>query len=383
MAQSKMLWLRIINFESIEDATLYFDERGCLILKGYNDSGKSAVINANRVFFYNWEPRKQDGFIQDDKTYFRLVGGFDDGVIVLRDKYTNGSSMLNMYKDGKMTEENLVYTNKQGNTLLQFEGIPEVVAEYLGVASFNNMYLNARDSKDPLFLVHTSGSENYSALSYMLRTEELSLSAKLLNADKNKKQSEIGELNSKLAILKSEYNSLYGYTEQSINALKTIDNILTNCEEKEKLLSDLDKNIKEAVSLVDIPKLEELDSIRFKKINIIVENLKELEIEISPQVPTIDSKKLSLIRSIINTYDEINTISEVPTLSEIETDRVKLIAKINSEINEINKLDIELNLDVKTAKKLKEEIDNYEQELKKLGGETVVCNNCGSLVVIN
>ena len=64
-----------------------FDERNIINLKGYNDSGKSAMLNALKVALCNANPTKQVGFIQDDKDYFRVLVTFSDGVQILRDNY--------------------------------------------------------------------------------------------------------------------------------------------------------------------------------------------------------------------------------------------------------------------------------------------------------
>ena len=98
---SKLVSWEVWNFMSLAHAKAEFDEKGIINFKGYNDSGKSAMLTALKVLMCNTNPQKQVGFIQDDKEYFRVLASFDDNVQILRDKYINGQSLYEMYKDGQ------------------------------------------------------------------------------------------------------------------------------------------------------------------------------------------------------------------------------------------------------------------------------------------
>ena len=91
---SKLLGWKVQNFMSIADAKVEFDESNIINFKGYNDSGKSAMLTALKVLLTNANPTKQVGFIQDGKDFFRIMAFFDDGVVILRDKYANGQSLM-------------------------------------------------------------------------------------------------------------------------------------------------------------------------------------------------------------------------------------------------------------------------------------------------
>lgn len=49
---SKILGLELENFMSIKEAKLVFDETNIINLKGYNDSGKSAITRALDVLMF-------------------------------------------------------------------------------------------------------------------------------------------------------------------------------------------------------------------------------------------------------------------------------------------------------------------------------------------
>ena len=89
---SKISFWEVWNFMSIAHGKAEFDDRNIINFKGYNDSGKSAMLTALKVAITNSNPTKQVSFIQDDKEYFRVLIQFDDGVTILRDKYLNGQS---------------------------------------------------------------------------------------------------------------------------------------------------------------------------------------------------------------------------------------------------------------------------------------------------
>ncbi|RKW48284.1 MAG: hypothetical protein D8B41_00145, partial [Porphyromonas sp.] len=52
-AQSKIVSIELENFMAIKNAILTFDESNIINLKGYNDSGKSAITRALDVLFFN------------------------------------------------------------------------------------------------------------------------------------------------------------------------------------------------------------------------------------------------------------------------------------------------------------------------------------------
>ena len=183
---SRLVSWEVKNFMSISDARVEFDGTGIVNFKGYNDSGKSAMLLALKVLLTNTDPTKQADFIQDDKEYFRVVAYFDDGVAILRDKYIGGQSLYEMYKDGQ-----LLFSTKQGRVLTKVVGVPDVIAEYLGLIVYDGGTLNARACFEKQIGVQTTGSENYVMFNTVLRSEEIASASEMLNNDRNKLASDI------------------------------------------------------------------------------------------------------------------------------------------------------------------------------------------------
>ena len=118
----KLLCWEVWNFMSVEHGKAEFDERNIVNFKGYNDSGKSAMLRALDVLMSNIKPTKQVEYIQDGKDYFRIIAYFDNGVTILRDKYINGQSLYEMYKDNQA-----IYSTKNGKNLTRVSEVPQSI----------------------------------------------------------------------------------------------------------------------------------------------------------------------------------------------------------------------------------------------------------------
>mgnify|MGYP003093532149 CR=1 FL=1 len=80
MAYSKITSVEIKNFMGYESGKIQFDESGVINIKGYNDSGKSAMLTACAVAMMDAYKQKQAKFIRFGEDYFGIVVSFDDGV---------------------------------------------------------------------------------------------------------------------------------------------------------------------------------------------------------------------------------------------------------------------------------------------------------------
>lgn len=125
---SKLKSVEVINFMGFLKAKIVADETGSWNLKGYNSSGKSAFLTACAVAMMNVYPNKQLKYIHHGKDYFRIILSFDDGVVIVRDKYKNGQSLYEMYKG-----EEKVYTSKSGDKLTKIDAVPSIIEGYLGM----------------------------------------------------------------------------------------------------------------------------------------------------------------------------------------------------------------------------------------------------------
>ena len=266
------------NFMSIEKACCEFDDRNIINLKGYNDSGKSAMLTALKVLMTNCNPAKQVGFIQDDKEYFRVLATFEDGVQILRDKYINGQSLYEMYKDGQL----VFSTKSKSGTLTKVSDVPQPIADYLGLIDYDGTFLNARSCFEKQIGVQTTGSENYKMFNTVLKAEEIANASALLNTDKNKLNSDIDVVNSQINGMKQTIASSQGLTTEIISYLKQHDYALDDCQ----------------VSLGSLTQIKALDSN-------IAKSLKGIQID--PDVPNLYHEQLNVLTNLLAVLKEINT----------------------------------------------------------------------------
>ena len=408
---SRIQKIHIVNFETIEDAWLEFDQRGAIVLKGYNDSGKSAIILALRVFLYDYRRREQVAFIRDYTSYARIVWYDEDGTIILRDILSTGQSYYNVYKDNF---DNLIFTTKENGVCVPFDGVPEFVQNILDVGSYDKMHLNVGDDRDPILLGDTSGGDNYKFLSNQLHSDELSLASSLLNADKNAKQAHISEITSELNVLRKEYNSLFGVSEYLINELESMDKDIDSKQENMEYLDKVSKEVETYKNIKVLPRMYTIDKTRLADIWGILKNYEYLQKDtILPTLSTMDESRLKLLSLIVKSRMNLDNITILPRLNKIEDSRLKLLSSIIKNVTsmpqeciegqistvESDKLALlrsieknvgqylELSVNIEQGKSEKEKIlkslEELEVELSKTQTRTIKCNNCGSVIPLD
>ena len=280
----------VYNFMSIEHGVCKFDDSNIIFLKGYNDSGKSAMLRALDVLFYNKHAQSQVQFIQDDKDYFRVLAYFEDGVIILRDKYINGQSLYEMYKDGEC-----IYSTKVNNTLTKVSEVPEPIALYLGVLQ----ELNTRTCYDKQFAVQTTGSENYKVFSTILKSEELAKAGELVNNDKNKLGADITSIENKIDAYKEVVQDGIKLTDELVTAMESIDKFIDFHETLTNYLSGI------------------------ANLNVQLENT-----VVFPEITEVDSSEIDIIENILGTLNTVRGIKEVPELSLVDYTELESLIKL-------------------------------------------------------
>lgn len=280
----------VYNFMSIEHGVCKFDDSNIIFLKGYNDSGKSAMLRALDVLFYNKHAQSQVQFIQDDKDYFRVLAYFEDGVIILRDKYINGQSLYEMYKDGEC-----IYSTKVNNTLTKVSEVPEPIALYLGVLQ----ELNTRTCYDKQFAVQTTGSENYKVFSTILKSEELAKAGELVNNDKNKLGADITSIENKIDAYKEVVQDGIKLTDELVTAMESIDKFIDFHETLTNYLSGI------------------------ANLNVQLENT-----VVFPEITEVDSSEINIIENILGTLNTVRGIKEVPELSLVDYTELESLIKL-------------------------------------------------------
>lgn len=375
---SRLVAWEVFNFMCVEHGKAEFDDSGILNFKGYNDSGKSTMLRALDVLMYNIKPNMQTSFIQDDKDYFRVMAYFDDGVIILRDKYINGQSLYEMYKDGTC-----IFSTKKGTQLTKVVGVPEVIETYLGLISHDNMLLNSRSCFDKQLLVQTTGSENYKFLNAVLKSEELAIAGELVNTDKNKLLGDISATEAELSVYKKQTEGAQGITEGMVTALQGLDK---NCDVYDEQLSGLGRIVEtynSAISVPDIPEMSKIDVSRVSALAQITGYVNELSnLKIAPEINTIDQSRLAILGELYSKFAELSAIKVAPEICKVDKSRLEVLSSICTAIKAVEGIDAVLAKNDKDLDELNNLCVEYEKEMAIRGRNYIKCPNCGTLVEV-
>lgn len=363
------------NFQSIEHGKCEFDERNIINLKGYNDSGKSAMLNALKVALCNANPTKQVGFIQDDKDYFRVLVTFSDGIQILRDKYINGQSLYEMYKDGKC-----VFSTKNGNALTKVSDVPQPIADYLGLIMYDGACLNARACFEKQIGVQTSGSENYKMFNTVLKSEEIATASTLLNNDKNKLASDISATDYDLQAQKNLLGTSGKITEDMVVFLKEHDAELDELEANASELIAICNIYNGMISIPVIPEIASIDMSQVSELANIERLIKELNgVVITPEVTAIDTVRLTELANIVSLNNALAQISVAPELAAISDTQLNDLLIISNMVSTLAELDKEISDADKRISDTAIELEKLQKELANHGVKMVKCPGCGQI----
>lgn len=372
---SRILAVEVWNFMSIEHGRVEFDDKNIINLKGYNDSGKSGILTALRVALLNSNQSKQASFIQDDKEYFRVVVYFDDGVQLLRDKYINGQSLIEMYKDGKC-----IFSTKSGKTLTRISEIPQPVADYLGLVTFDGGALNARSCFEKQLGVQTTGAENYKMFNTVLKSEEIATAGSLLNNDKNKLAQDINAVDQEIQAQRSVLGDGDKITDTMLSWLKAHDSALDAYEAEEQKLSSI-YNLCTAIDGIPVyPEVETVDGSQLVAISTIIGVVSELSsVRVAPEVPSVDGSQMEALKQLLDlssSLDAVNVAPEVPSVDNYQVTMLdgieKIIANIAEHVEQIATTD-------RLISDAAEELGRLQKEAENHGHKMVKCPSCGEL----
>lgn len=375
---SRLLSWEVWNFMSLTHAKADFDECNIINFKGYNDSGKSAMLRALDVLLYNIKPNAQVGFIQDDKDYFRIMAYFDDGIMILRDKYINGKSLYEVYKGNEC-----LFTTKSGNSLTKVSDVPQVIQDYLGVISCEKINLNSRSCFEKQLLVQTTGSENYNFFNVVLKSEEIAIASSMLNTDKNKLLSDLEAKNTELAIEKGKISGLENLTEDMLDSLHVHDKDLDRSELSLSVLNEYLSKYNEKVSIPIIPKLSEISSNKVDLLYKISGCLDSLSsVPKIPELKLISDKPLEILIKLMNSYYKLSEIKEIPELILIDLSRIDFLNKISKLFNSFNDNENDIENCSSRLEVMNKECQELQANLMEFGKKFVKCKNCGALVEV-
>lgn len=378
MGYSKIVSIELINFMSFRKAKVMFDETGIINIKGYNDSGKSAILRGLVVCLMDMFKRSQVKFIRHGEEFFRVVVTFDDGVSILRDKYSNGQSLYEVYKDAEC-----IFTTKQGNKLSKVDGVPEPIQEYLGLCVTDSVYLNYQSCVDKLPVVDTTGSENYQMFHEVLRMEEIYRANAMINTDKNELGSRIAEI--ELAIQRDEV-MLEGCKEVSEELIQEIEKLEVQAEAtnaKKNLLDSISDVAEKYSSIESIPKISKVSSDRLRDISRLSEVVSSLDNIVSiPRINTVDSKRLGNLYMMYEACDNILGNISLPEVPAVDISRRKAVDGVVVSFNSLAKQLKECSDIDKELSRVKRTLDELMSKAHERGIEFVKCENCGSYTIV-
>lgn len=373
---ARLLWWSVENFMSVEKAKVDYDASNIINFKGYNDSGKSAMLMALRVLLTNYKPTKQVSFIQDGKEYFRILAGFEDGVLILRDKYINGQSLYEMYKDNK-----LVYTTKQDNGVLaKVTEVPEPIANYLGLLVDEDTCINARSCFEKQIGVQTTGSENYKLFNNVLKSEEIARASGMLNTDKNSLLRDINAVDTEITADKAILGESKNLTKEIIDYLKEHDSVLDGEEVSKTTLENLNV-IKTCIADIRIaPQVNEINTDRLSTIFDIDTVREELKtVKIAPELKEVPTNQLVELGKIKNLKTDLDTIKTIPEVNEIDAERCKALIRLSGSLQAISDIDATIKANDAEVVTLNAELKALNKELESQGVKMVICPRCGEM----
>jgi hypothetical protein len=369
--ESKLVAIEIQNFMSLGHARLEFDESGILNLCGYNDSGKSAATRALEVVFYDAYSSDQVNFIQDDTDHFGIGLEFSDGVSINKYKYTTGKSVWEMMKGSEM-----LYTNRVANGISALTDIPDAIKNYLGVVKdeFTDEQLNVRRNTNRLFLIETTGGDNYKIINSVLRCDILAESSKRMNEDRNKIQSEFTEKASSSRTLKLELEGIVVVDDATLLTIKTGSENLAASKQRIEYLSSIatQKGLMDSFIIHD--ELPLIDTSRITELESILQLKKVAEIPIYTECSIIDTDRINLLSEIIQLRTALDVIIP-PELPFIAVDRFNDIVNAGKAYNDLWHSTNTLNNTI-------QEHDAILKELSALSCEHgfKICKSCGTVV---
>lgn len=372
---SRLVSWEVYNFMVYSYAKCEFDERGIITIKGYNDSGKSTMLQALNVLFFNSHPSMHINYIKDDCDYFRIMAHFDDGVSILRDKYINGQSLYEMYKDGEV-----IYSTRNGNTLTRVSKVPDPIEQYLGLISHDGTCLNSRSCIEKQLLVQTTGSENYKFFNVVLKSEEIAVASQMLNTDKNKLLQDINSTTYQLQTTKTMLGNGNLLTDELISELERADKLIDEYDVKLDCISSA-LGIADEVSAIQIPPdISQIDNERVSILSSINGIVNEIaSIPTLPEVNQLDSSRLELLTRIMGVSNELSSIPVIPNIQGVSTDRFSSILDLSLMLDSIETLDENTeDIDNKLVA-LDQEMKGYADQLRELGRTVIRCPNCGTV----
>ena len=401
MSYAPLTSITVTNFMSFPSCTVgysnpseedtEFHPEGILNIKGFNDSGKSALLIAVGVCLLNAYPRDQKSFIREGTDSFRVVCRFADGVSIIREKYSDGRSLYEMVSESEGT----LYTTRSGDMLTNVEGIPAPIEKYLGLFAEGSFYLNMRRRTDPMLLVNTTGSENFTMLNSVLKTAELSEAAKDASNQANVLANELSDKQVELYGVESELKGIWE-TEEFLDSLLFQS---TNEDNLSKAVSGLSSAVDAGAAYESSPKpvpsdvlgaLSPVDSAPLKVFSSCTESIRALRDTPLPiSLPQgISSDTLQTLESAFASCSLLSTVEVFPEALESYFSRCSLTSapsdsfhSIQQTITEYKELSAQYDTISGVVRDLSEQLSSELDSIQAAGYSVGRCPSCSSLVL--
>lgn len=369
---SRLTKIELINFMSLPHAVLEFDQSGIVSPVGYNDSGKSAITRALAVLWFDEYSQLQSKFITDGQDSFVIRNYFDDDVMIQRVKYSSGANFWQMSQGQK-----IIYSNQLPNgTFAACRGVPEAIQQYLGVAKDDatGEILNVRRNTDKLFLVKTTGGENYQILNNLCQGERLAYAVSELNTDVNSKNRDLASKSSRLLGKKETLAQMQVFDEKTeAYLLKNAGELQSKSAVLEKLVNLAQfynnfagKRVAAPIDTIDLDRLQAL-----ARLETLSQHLNDKTIE---GIPEIDVSRYEILTKISEIAKVLNqkVCPAAPIVDEARYSALAAIAKLNNIIDSAEQARASLESKYTT---MKEELTQIAKD-----NDWRICPNCGEIV---
>ena len=363
--------IEVTNFMSIEHAVLEYDDSNIISICGLNDSGKSAITRAVSVLLYDNYSRDQVKFIKEGTEFFEIKMTFSDGVEVSKAKSISGVSIWTLSQNG-----NVLYTNKLKTGIQAVSDVPDIIKKYLGVLydECTDSLINVRRNSDRLFLIDTTGGDNYKILNTILKSDILAKASINMTADKNKLNNELQVEANTFNTLVQQYESMDVAPEEDVEKLNQLTKWLS---ETNLRYMDIQK-VYEAKKAIDeaiiAEELDVLDTSRYNAIMGIRVDYEASKVAIPDEVELIDTQRLALLEEIKKAYKASCEVVS-PEVNGVSMEQF-------SDISELARAYVEYTKIEKSYQATENEYNAVCSELKALAEQhnIKICKNCGSVV---
>lgn len=405
---SKIKYIQVYNFMSLEDAKIEFDERNIINLKGFNDSGKSCMLRACDVLMYNRYSTSHTKFIQDEKDYFRIIMAFDDGVTIVRDKYSTGAGLYEMYKDSEC-----IFSTKQNGVFTKITGVPEPIEKYLGVVRSDGIFLNSRNCYEKQLLTDTTGKENYNFLNVVLRSNEISRAGALLNVDKNRVYADKCRLESEVEVLQDYVKAAKGVSRSLVESMKEHDRKIDLLDSEASMIEKAKEILNYISAVPNIPELSKVDSYQVDLLDSIRNVANRINgIVVAPELGYIEDdgrldlleraslmikqrdgiveypelrelggvEQLEILDRVKDIKRELDSVEITPELKSCNSEELSFLAEIMTLRDSIKRVEGEISNSDSAIRGYSDELHELQSKIQQLGVRVVKCKNCGSMI---